>query len=104
MWASIGREGTNAPVQGGNGDLIKLAMGCGFDSNGKPFLWHTLEPELGGKIVNLVHDELVIEGPEENAEKINLMAQDCIERAGAEIYKKVQMKSDGCVATCWQKD
>jgi DNA polymerase I-like protein with 3'-5' exonuclease and polymerase domains len=103
MWASIGREGCNAPVQGGNGDLIKLAMGSGFDSNGKPFLWHTLEPELGGKLVNLVHDELVIEGPEENAEKINTMTQDCIERAGAEIYKKVAMKSDGCVADCWSK-
>jgi len=104
LWASVGREGTNAPVQGGNGDLIKLAMGCGFDKNCKPFLWHTLEPELGGLIVNLVHDELVVEGPEANADKIKVMVQDCIERAGSEIYKKVRMVSDGCVADCWQKD
>ena len=103
MWASIEREGRNAPVQGGNGDLMKLAIGCGFDSNGVPFLWHTLEPELGGLLENMVHDEIVVEGPEENAEKIKTAKQDAILRAGREIYKGVDMESDSNIADYWSK-
>jgi DNA polymerase-1 len=104
MWASIGRAARNAPVQGGNGDLIKLAIGCGFDSNGKPFLWHTLEPKYEGKLENLVHDELVTESPEQNAEAISELIQDCITRAGAEIYKSVIMKSDAHIDDHWSKE
>ena len=103
MWASVEREGRNAPVQGGNGDLMKMAIGCGFDSNGVPFLWHTLEPELGGLLENMVHDEIVVEGPEENAEKIKAAKQDAILRAGREIYKSVDMESDSTVADYWSK-
>jgi DNA polymerase I-like protein with 3'-5' exonuclease and polymerase domains len=103
MWSSIEREGRNAPVQGGNGDLIKLAMGCGFDSNGKPFLWHILEPEFGGLLENLVHDELVTEGPEEHAEEIQDATQDAILRAGREIYKDVDMESESHIDDCWSK-
>ena len=103
MWSSIEREGRNAPVQGGNGDLIKLAMGCGFDKDGKPFLWHTLEPEFGGLLENLVHDELVTEGPEEHAQEIQDATQDAILRAGREIYKDVDMDSDSNIDDCWSK-
>ena len=103
MWRSIEREGRNAPIQGGNGDLMKLAIGCGFDKDGKPFLWHTLEPELGGLLENMVHDEIVVEGPEKNAEKIKEAKQDAILRAGREIYKDVDMESDTYIADYWSK-
>ena len=69
LWSSIEREGRNAPIQGGNVDLMKLAMGCGFDSNGQPFLWHRLEPETGALLENLVHDELVSEAPDATVDK-----------------------------------
>ena len=82
---------------------MKMAIGCGFDSNGKPFLWHTLEPELGGLLENMVHDEIVVEGPEENAERIKNAKQDAILRAGREIYKGVDMESDSNIADYWSK-
>ena len=103
MWASIGREGRNAPIQGGNADLMKLAMGCGFDENGKPFLWHTLEQEHGAWMENLVHDELVVEAPEATSQATADAIQDAIMRAGHEIYKKVKMESEANIADCWEK-
>ena len=103
MWRAIERAGKNAPIQGGNGDLMKLAIGCGFDKDGKPFLWHTLEPDLGGLMENMVHDEIVVEGPAANAEKIKDAKQDAILRAGREIYKDVDMESDSHIADYWSK-
>jgi DNA polymerase I-like protein with 3'-5' exonuclease and polymerase domains len=103
MWSSIGREGMNAPIQGGNSDLMKLAIGCGFDSNGKPFLWHSLESETGAMLENMVHDEIVIEAPEKSAEKARDLGQDAILRAGHEIYDKVDMETEACIADCWKK-
>jgi len=103
MWSAIGREGRNAPVQGGNVDLMKLAMGCGFDSNGKPFLWHRLEPEFGALLENLVHDELVMEAPDATAKASQEATHDAIVRAGHEIYKKVDMDTDGGIANYWSK-
>jgi hypothetical protein len=45
-------------IQGTNVSIAKLAMGCGFDSNGKPFMWHLLrQPETEGELQNFVHDE-----------------------------------------------
>ena len=103
MWSAIGREGRNAPVQGGNVDLMKLAMCCGYDSNGKPFLWHRLEPEFGALLENLVHDELVMEAPDATAKASQEATHDAIVRAGHEIYKKVDMDTDGGIANYWSK-
>ena len=103
MWASIEREGRNAPVQGGNSDLVKMAMGAGFDSNGKPFLWHLLEPEYGAMIENLVHDEFVVEAKDEVSEVVAACVQDAIRRAGHEIYGGVTMESDTNISDCWEK-
>ena len=103
MRATGERQAVNSVVQGSASDLIKLAMGCGFDKDGKPFLWHTLEPEFGGLLENLVHDELVTEGPEEHAQEIQDATQDAILRAGREIYKDVDMDSDSNIDDCWSK-
>ena len=103
MWGSIGREGRNAPIQGGNVDLMKMAMGCGFDSNGQDFLWHILEPQHNALMENLVHDELVVESPEGSAQFVADAIQNAILRAGREIYKKVDMESEASVSDCWEK-
>jgi DNA polymerase-1 len=121
IYASIEREGKNTPIQGSNADIAKLAMGCGFDENGKPFMWHILEPEYNGKQVSFVHDENVGEVPVEPTEDImpgyvgdgqftedNAQAAfdaigDCMTRAGAELVKSIPMTYEGTIDTKWTK-
>lgn len=69
--AAAERLAINAPLQGAAADLIKLAM---ID----------LETKLGshshlGKILLQIHDELVLEGPEESIEKLGHLAKTCME-------------------------
>lgn len=104
MYGSIDREGTNAPVQGGNADVAKTAMGSGFCKNGKPFMWHLL-PKFGALLSNFIHDEFVVwvpNDPEIVKACVEAMG-DCIRRAGAEFMKRVVMEFEYNVAPCWKK-
>ena len=67
IWAlngSVERRGKNHCIQGTNASIIKRAMGCGFDKDQKPYLWHTL-PQYRAKVQNMVHDELVMSAPKD---------------------------------------
>jgi DNA polymerase-1 len=103
MFRSIEREGKNTPIQGTGADWMKLAIGCGKDSNGKPFLWHRLEPEWGGMQVNFVHDETVNEVPEEHATEAYDFIGDCIVRAGQEFIKSIPVEYEGHIEPMWTK-
>lgn len=98
------REGKNTPIQGTNADITKIAMGCGFDNDGKPFAWHLIEPVYQSKLVNMVHDELVTESPDDQAEACFAAVADCMTRAGAEFVKTIPMTTDGHIADRWVKD
>jgi DNA polymerase-1 len=55
------RQAINAPIQGSAADVVKRAMLlCNNDVY--------LRDELGFKLLHQVHDELIFEGPKENAE------------------------------------
>lgn len=95
MWGSVEREGKNTPIQGGNADLTKVAMGLA---------WHRLEPEFGANFVNVVHDELVTESPKDTSEQASSFVGECMEKAGTFYVKKIPMTSGGCIADCWMKD
>lgn len=102
MFSAIEREGKNAPLQGSNADIAKLAMGAGMDKDGKPYLWHVLH-KFGASLVNFVHDELVIEALEENAQQCFDAVVDAFKRAGATFFKYIEMEADGAVADYWVK-
>ena len=99
---SIGRRGKNHCIQGTNASIIKRAMGCGFDKDGKPYLWHTL-PQFLAKIQNMVHDELVIGCPLRYSKKVAELIADAFKRAAAEVMHLVTMEADYHIANRWIK-
>ena len=101
-FGSIERQAKNMPVQGGNGDILKMAIGSGFDKDGKPFMWHLLS-QFNAEFVNTVHDEIVIECDAETAPSCMEMIGDCIRRAGAMCLKNVEMEFEGGINERWAK-
>jgi DNA polymerase I-like protein with 3'-5' exonuclease and polymerase domains len=102
MLGSIGRRGKNHCIQGTNASIIKRAMGCGFDKNGVPYLWHTL-PKYKARIQNMVHDELVVHCPKKYGEQVKALVGDAFKRAAAEVMHLVIMEFDGHIAERWMK-
>ena len=102
LYGSIGRRGKNHCIQGSNASIIKRAMGCGFDKDGRAFLWHLL-PTYKAKLLSMVHDELIVQCPKRFGEKVAQLVADAFKRAAAEVMSKVVMEADWHVADRWQK-
>ena len=102
LWGSIGRRGKNHCIQGSNASIIKRAMGCGFDKDGRAFLWHLL-PTYKAKLLSMVHDELIVQCPKRYGEKVAQLVADAFKRAAAEVMSKVVMEADWHIADRWQK-
>lgn len=106
LYAGIEREGKNTPIQGTNADIAKLWMAL---------IAEEIEKQFGGFLIIMVHDELVIECPEQgpqdwpkdslgNVERCaTLVASKCKE-AGARLMTRVVMESEYHVAPYWFKD
>jgi DNA polymerase I-like protein with 3'-5' exonuclease and polymerase domains len=103
MIAAVKREGGNVHYQGSAADQMLTAMGCGFDPNGKPYLWHILEPEYNSMLLLYLYDEFLVESPEEHSKAVEAEVEDAIIRSGAEFVKSVPMASEGMISKRWQK-
>ena len=99
---SVERKGKNHCIQGTNASIIKRAMGCGFDKNGKPYLWHLL-PQYKAKLQNMVHDEIVVNCPKRYGQQVAELIADAFKRAAAEVMHTVVMKADFHIANRWMK-
>jgi DNA polymerase I-like protein with 3'-5' exonuclease and polymerase domains len=102
MYAAIEREGKNTPIQGSNADIAKIAMGCGFGKDGLPFMWHGLG-QFNARLINFVHDEFVIDVPEDRAKACFDFVAGCMSRAGAELVKSIPMTTEGHIEDRWTK-
>ncbi len=98
----IARKGKNHRIQGTNASIAKIAMGDGFDADGKPFLWHTL-PKYKAKLIKFVHDELVVQCPKRFANDVAQLIGDAFKRAAAIRMKKVVMTFDYNINKYWCK-
>jgi DNA polymerase-1 len=92
----IERMSLNYPIQGSSADITKLA--------GVYFYRYIIENNLMFivKLPNVVHDEWIVECPEEMAESISKVLQECMERAGDVFCKTVKLKAEPCITQFWE--
>ena len=76
MRAAAERAAINGPMQGTAADLIKLAM---IEVHN----WIEKEPNINGKMIMQVHDELVFEVPENEVETFKKMIPDLMEKVAS---------------------
>jgi DNA polymerase-1 len=87
------RNGKNFPIQGTSADILKRAL-------------HFLHIEINGtsaKLVNIVHDEVIVECDAAEAEEICKKLEKAMCDAGEEYVKKVPVKVDAHIADEWTK-
>jgi DNA polymerase-1 len=87
------RNGKNTPIQGTSADILKRAL-------------KLLKDELKGssaRIVNIVHDEVVVEADSTEAEEIAAKVERVMCAAGEEYLKSVPVKVETEIADEWVK-
>lgn len=93
--ASLARVAKNMPIQGTNADITKLAMARIVAALGAK--------RLDAFLVNMVHDELVVEAAEGDAEAVRAVVEAEMKSAGAELLKVVPMEVDAKIDEVWAK-
>lgn len=87
------RNGKNTPIQGSSADILKRALR----------LLHDKLRGTGARIVNMIHDEIVVEADEAEAEDVGKIVEDAMCKAGEEYVKKVPVKVETEIADAWVK-
>src|SRR5918994_701628 len=87
------RNGKNTPIQGTSADILKRAL-------------RLLSDELRGtnaKIVNIIHDEIVVEADDSEALEVATKVERAMVAAGEEYLKTVPVKVETEIADEWVK-
>ena len=87
------RNGKNSPVQGSSADIIKRALR----------LVHDRLQGTNARLVNVVHDEIVVEADAEAAPDIAKLIEEAMCQAGEEYVRKVPVKVETEVGDEWMK-
>ena len=83
----------NTPIQGTAADIMKQAMAMSF-------------PYLNRKNVHLigtVHDEILLESPQEKAQEISLFLKETMIKAGKKFIQQVPIEVDIAIAKNWSE-
>lgn len=89
------RVAKNMPIQGANADITKLAMAR---------VVRALRQErLDAQLVNMVHDELLVEASAGVAERVREVVIREMVAAGAEVIRSVPVEIDAKVGDHWSK-
>jgi DNA polymerase-1 len=91
--ASARRYGVNMPIQGTSADILKRALR----------LLHDSLRDTSGKLVNIVHDEVIVECDAPEAEMIADKLDKAMCTAGEDFVKTVPVKVDVHVSDEWAK-
>ena len=91
--AATQRIGKNAPIQGSSADITKRAMAL---------LHHALKP-LDARIINCIHDEIVVEAAEEQAAECAVILERHMVAAAREFIRSVPVTVDTSISDAWIK-
>ena len=94
----IERMSLNYPIQGESAEITKLA--CVYFWNKYLVPNNLLFKVL---IVNIIHDEILVETPLRIAEETAKQLEKSMVDAGAKFCKRVKLKADPCIAPYWKK-
>jgi DNA polymerase I len=87
------RNGKNAPIQGTSADILKRALRLLSDEL----------RETSAQIVNIIHDEIVVEVDEGEAEAVSAKVEHAMVAAGEEYLQTVPVKVESQIANEWTK-
>ena len=92
----IERMSLNYPIQGSSADITKLA--------GVYFFRYLVKNNLVFKVYmsNVVHDEWIVECPEDMSETIKSKLKSCMEDAGDVFCKTIKLKADPVITKYWE--
>ncbi len=91
--AGARRNAMNFPIQGSSADILKRALR----------LLHDAISGTSAKLVNIVHDEIIVECDANESESIAQILENAMVTAGEEIVTKVPIKVDVKIADEWVK-
>ena len=96
LQSSISRMSLNYPIQGTSAEITKIATIY--------FFKYLIENNLLFKvlIVNLIHDEILLEVPKEMAESISIVLKQCMEKAGNIFCKTVKLEATPLITDFWE--
>ncbi len=89
-------DAVNYPIQGTGADLLKLAV-LMFDVDMK-------RKGIEARIVNLVHDEIVVECKKEVAEEVRRSLESAMKHAGSIVLRQVPVEAESEVNERWVKE
>lgn len=89
----VQRNGKNSPIQGSSADILKRALR----------LLHDRLRGTTARVVNIVHDEVVVEADADQAQEIAKTVEDAMCAAGEEYIKAVPIKVESEIADDWVK-
>jgi DNA polymerase-1 len=92
----IERMSLNYPIQGTSADITKLA--------GIYFFEYLEKNNLIFKVLlpNVVHDEWIVECPEDLSQELSKVLQESMERAGDVFCKTIKLKAEPCITKYWK--
>jgi DNA polymerase-1 len=89
-------DAVNYPVQGSGADLLKLSV-LMFDAEMR-------KEGLKAKVVNLVHDEIVVECQKDDADTVKELLEKAMKHAGKVILKRVPVEVESIIRDRWVKE
>jgi DNA polymerase-1 len=89
-----GRIGKNHPILATDGDMLKIALAK---------MHKRLQP-YGARIVNIIHDEAVVEAPEEHIVTVARIVKKTMEDAAKIFIKTIPIYAETKIRDAWWKD